>query len=161
MLKGCDLVIEAVFEQRARSRSAGDREAEPLLAEGGLASEHLDAADQRLAEGAAPRRAFHRLHFFSPVDKMELVEIIRRPGLAEGPSARAYDYMLQIGKTPIVVNDLRGFFTSRVRHLRDEGAAMLEEGIVAPLVEHAAEAAGMPVGPLAVLDETSLSPRCT
>ena len=72
--------------------------------------------------------------------------------------ARAYDYVLALGKTPIVVNDSRGFFTSRVFGTYVmEGAAMLAEGIAAPLVEHAALAAGMPVGPLAVLDETSLA----
>src|SRR6185369_5915289 len=72
--------------------------------------------------------------------------------------ARAYDYVLALGKTPIVVNDARGFFTSRVfGSFVMEGAAMIEEGIAAPLVEHAALAAGMPVGPLAALDETSLA----
>src|SRR6476659_176457 len=109
------------------------------------------------AASAAPGR-FVGLHFFSPVHRMQLVEIIRGQRTAEETIARAYDYVLAIGKTPIVVNDSRGFFTSRVfGTFVMEGVAMLAEGIPAPLVEHAALAVGMPVGPLAVLDETSLS----
>jgi 3-hydroxyacyl-CoA dehydrogenase/enoyl-CoA hydratase/3-hydroxybutyryl-CoA epimerase len=89
---------------------------------------------------------------------MKLVEIIRGRATSEETIARAYDYVIALGKTPIVVNDSRGFFTSRVFGTYVmEGAAMLAEGIAAPLIEHAALAAGMPVGPLAVLDETSLA----
>ena len=89
---------------------------------------------------------------------MKLVEIIRGKQTNDETIARAYDYVLALGKTPIVVNDSRGFFTSRVFGTYVmEGAAMLGEGIAAPLIEHAALAAGMPVGPLAVIDETSLS----
>ena len=109
---------------------------------------------------AASRRPerFVGLHFFSPVHKMKLVEIIRGKKTSEETLARAYDYVIALGKTPIVVNDSRGFFTSRVFSTYVmEGAAMLAEGIAAPLIEHAALAAGMPVGPLAVLDETSLA----
>jgi 3-hydroxyacyl-CoA dehydrogenase / enoyl-CoA hydratase / 3-hydroxybutyryl-CoA epimerase len=92
------------------------------------------------------------------VHKMKLVEIIRGQATDDETVARAYDYVLALGKTPIVVNDSRGFFTSRVFGTYVmEGAAMLAEGIAAPLIEHAAVAAGMPVGPLAVIDETSLS----
>jgi 3-hydroxyacyl-CoA dehydrogenase/enoyl-CoA hydratase/3-hydroxybutyryl-CoA epimerase len=89
---------------------------------------------------------------------MKLVEIIRGRATSDDTVARAYDYVVALGKTPIVVNDSRGFFTSRVFGTYVmEGAAMLAEGIAAPLIEHAALAAGMPVGPLAVLDETSLA----
>ena len=89
---------------------------------------------------------------------MKLVEIIRGEKTSDETLARAYDYVIALGKTPIVVNDSRGFFTSRVFGTYVmEGAAMLAEGIAAPLIEHAALAAGMPVGPLAVLDETSLA----
>jgi len=98
------------------------------------------------------------LHFFSPVDKMKLVEIIKGHRTDDETLARAYDYVLAIGKTPIVVNDSRGFFTSRVFGTYVmEGAAMLAEGMPAPLIEHAAVMAGMPVGPLEVLDATALS----
>ncbi|WP_374366100.1 3-hydroxyacyl-CoA dehydrogenase NAD-binding domain-containing protein [Piscinibacter sp.] len=157
-LKGCDLIIEAVFEQRALKAQV-TREAEPLLAEGGVfASNTSTLPISGLAQASAAPQRFVGLHFFSPVHRMKLVEIIRGQATDDETIARAYDYVLALGKTPIVVNDSRGFFTSRVFGTYVmEGAAMLEEGIAAPLVEHAAEAAGMPVGPLAVLDETSLS----
>jgi 3-hydroxyacyl-CoA dehydrogenase/enoyl-CoA hydratase/3-hydroxybutyryl-CoA epimerase len=111
-----------------------------------------------LAQASAAPERFIGLHFFSPVDKMALVEIIRGQATDDATVARAYDYVLTLGKTPIVVNDARGFFTSRVfGTFVMQGASMLAEGIAAPLIEHAATAVGMPVGPLAVLDETSLS----
>ena len=157
-LKGCDLIIEAVFEQRSLKAQV-TREAEPMLAEGGVfASNTSTLPIGGLAQASAAPQRFVGLHFFSPVHKMKLVEIIRGKATDDETIARAYDYVLALGKTPIVVNDSRGFFTSRVfGTFVMEGAAMLEEGIAAPLVEHAAEAAGMPVGPLAVIDETSLS----
>ncbi len=157
-LKGCDLVIEAVFEQRALKAQV-TREAEPQLADGGVfASNTSTLPISGLAEASRAPQRFIGLHFFSPVHKMKLVEIIRGRATDDETVARAYDYVLALGKTPIVVNDSRGFFTSRVFGTYVmEGAAMLEEGLPAALVEHAAEAAGMPVGPLAVIDETSLS----
>ncbi|MEP6823935.1 MAG: 3-hydroxyacyl-CoA dehydrogenase family protein, partial [Ramlibacter sp.] len=98
------------------------------------------------------------IHFFSPVDKMKLVEIIRGKQTDDETVARAFDYVQSIGKIPIVVNDSRGFFTSRVfGTFVMEGAAMVGEGIPAAVVEQAGIQAGMPVGPLAVLDETALS----
>lgn len=157
-LKGCDLIIEAVFEQRAL-KARVTREAEPMLAAGGVfASNTSTLPISGLAEASAAPQRFVGLHFFSPVHKMKLVEIIRGKATDDETIARTYDYVLALGKTPIVVNDSRGFFTSRVfGTFVMEGAAMLEEGVPAALVEHAAEAAGMPVGPLAVIDETSLS----
>ncbi len=157
-LKGCDLIIEAVFEQRELKASV-TREAEPMLAPGGVfASNTSTLPISSLAKASADPARFVGLHFFSPVDKMKLVEIIRGKETADETIARAYDYVLAIGKTPIVVNDSRGFFTSRVfGTFVMEGVAMLAEGLPAPLIEHAGLAAGMPVGPLAVLDETSLS----
>lgn len=157
-LQGCDLIIEAVFEQRGLKAQV-TREAEPMLAAGGVfASNTSTLPISGLAEASAAPQRFVGLHFFSPVHKMKLVEIIRGKATDDETIARAYDYVLALGKTPIVVNDSRGFFTSRVfGTFVMEGAAMLEEGIPAPLIEHAAEAAGMPVGPLAVIDETSLS----
>jgi 3-hydroxyacyl-CoA dehydrogenase / enoyl-CoA hydratase / 3-hydroxybutyryl-CoA epimerase len=157
-LDGCDLVIEAVFENRALKASV-TREAEPMLAPGGIfASNTSTLPISGLAAASAHPERFIGLHFFSPVHKMKLVEIIRGKETSDDTVARAYDYVLALGKTPIVVNDSRGFFTSRVFGTYVmEGAAMLAEGIAAPLVEHAALAAGMPVGPLAVLDETSLA----
>ena len=157
-LDGCDLIIEAVFENRA-VKAAVTREAEPMLAPGGVfASNTSTLPITGLAATSAHPERFVGLHFFSPVHRMRLVEIIRGRATSDETIARAYDYVIAIGKTPIVVNDSRGFFTSRVFGTYVmEGAAMLAEGIPAPLIEHAALAAGMPVGPLAVLDETSLA----
>jgi 3-hydroxyacyl-CoA dehydrogenase/enoyl-CoA hydratase/3-hydroxybutyryl-CoA epimerase len=157
-LDGCDLIVEAVFENRAL-KAAVTKEAEPMLAPGGVfASNTSTLPITGLATASAHPERFVGLHFFSPVHKMKLVEIIRGRETSDETIARAYDYVLALGKTPIVVNDSRGFFTSRVFGTYVmEGAAMLAEGIAAPLIEHAALAAGMPVGPLAVLDETSLA----
>ncbi len=157
-LKGCDLIIEAVFEQRDLKAKV-TQEAEPMLAAGGVfASNTSTLPISGLARASASPARFVGLHFFSPVDKMKLVEIIRGQQTDDETIARAYDYVLAIGKTPIVVNDSRGFFTSRVfGTFVMEGVAMLAEGLPAPLIEHAGLAAGMPVGPLAVVDETSLS----
>ena len=157
-LAGCDLIIEAVFENRALKAQV-TREAEAVMAAGGtFASNTSTLPITGLAQASQRPAKFVGIHFFSPVDKMKLVEIIRGKDTDDESVARAYDYVLAIGKTPIVVNDSRGFFTSRVfGTFVMEGAAMLDEGIPAPLIEQAGLAAGMPVGPLAVMDETSLS----
>lgn len=157
-LRGSELIIEAVFEQRAL-KAAVTKEAEAMLAAGGVfASNTSTLPISGLAQASVRPEKFVGLHFFSPVHKMKLVEIIRGKATDDETVARAFDFVLALGKTPIVVNDSRGFFTSRVfGTFVMEGAAMLDEGIAAPLIEHAALAAGMPVGPLAVLDETSLA----
>ena len=157
-LQGCDLVIEAVFENRALKAQV-TQEAEAVMnAAGVFATNTSTLPISGLAQASVRPAKFVGLHFFSPVDKMRLVEIIKGAHTDDETLARAYDYVLAIGKTPIVVNDSRGFFTSRVFGTYVmEGAAMLGEGIPAALIEHAALAAGMPVGPLAVMDETSLS----
>ncbi len=157
-LKGCDLIIEAVFEQR-ELKAMVTKEAEPMLAEGGFfASNTSTLPISGLAQASARPQKFVGIHFFSPVDKMKLVEIIRGKDTDDETIARAYDYVQALGKLPIVVNDSRGFYTSRTfGTFVMEGAAMLGEGIPAPVIENAAMQAGMPVGPLAVLDETALS----
>ncbi|MES3003971.1 MAG: 3-hydroxyacyl-CoA dehydrogenase NAD-binding domain-containing protein [Pseudomonadota bacterium] len=157
-LRGCDLIIEAVFENR-ELKAKVTKEAEPMLAEGGFfASNTSTLPITGLAKASAHPPKFVGIHFFSPVDKMKLVEIIRGKQTDDETVARAFDYVQAIGKIPIVVNDSRGFFTSRVfGTFVMEGAAMLGEGIPAPVVEQAGLQAGMPVGPLAVLDETALS----
>jgi 3-hydroxyacyl-CoA dehydrogenase/enoyl-CoA hydratase/3-hydroxybutyryl-CoA epimerase len=157
-LRGCDLVIEAVFERRDL-KAAVTREAEPMLAAGGVfASNTSTLPISGLAQASAAPERFVGLHFFSPVHRMKLVEIIRGRQTSDETIARAFDYVLALGKTPIVVADSRGFFTSRVfGTFVMEGATMLAEGIPAPLIEHGAIAVGMPVGPLAVIDETSLA----
>jgi 3-hydroxyacyl-CoA dehydrogenase/enoyl-CoA hydratase/3-hydroxybutyryl-CoA epimerase len=157
-LKGCDLIIEAVFEKRDLKAQV-TKEAEPLLAAGGFfASNTSTLPISGLAKASAHPEKFIGLHFFSPVDRMELVEIIKGEKTSAETLAKAYDYVLQIGKTPIVVNDSRGFFTSRTfGTFVQEGCAMLAEGIPAAVIENAARQCGMPVGPLEVIDQTSMS----
>jgi 3-hydroxyacyl-CoA dehydrogenase / enoyl-CoA hydratase / 3-hydroxybutyryl-CoA epimerase len=157
-LKGCELIIEAVFEQR-ELKAMVTKEAEPMLADGGFfASNTSTLPISGLAQASRAPQKFVGIHFFSPVDKMKLVEIIRGQQTDDETVARAYDYVQALGKLPIVVNDSRGFYTSRTfGTFVMEGAAMLGEGIPAPVIENAAMQAGMPVGPLAVLDETALS----
>ena len=157
-LQGCDLIIEAVFENRDLKAKV-TQEAEPMLAAGGFfASNTSTLPISGLAKASARPEKFIGIHFFSPVDKMQLVEIIRGKQTDDETVARAFDYVQAIGKIPIVVNDSRGFFTSRVfGTFVMEGAAMLGEGIPAAAIENAGIQCGMPVGPLAVMDETALS----
>jgi 3-hydroxyacyl-CoA dehydrogenase/enoyl-CoA hydratase/3-hydroxybutyryl-CoA epimerase len=157
-LAGCDLIVEAVFEKR-ELKAQVTKEAEPMLAPGGIfASNTSTLPISGLAKASANPEKFIGLHFFSPVDRMELVEIIKGDKTSPETLAKAYDYVLQIGKTPIVVNDSRGFFTSRTfGTFVQEGCAMLAEGIPAAAIENAARQAGMPVGPLEVIDQTSMS----
>jgi 3-hydroxyacyl-CoA dehydrogenase / enoyl-CoA hydratase / 3-hydroxybutyryl-CoA epimerase len=157
-LQGCDLIIEAVFEQRDLKAQV-TQEAEPQLAAGGFfASNTSTLPISGLATASAKPQKFVGIHFFSPVDKMKLVEIIRGAKTDDETVARAFDYVQALGKIPIVVNDSRGFYTSRTfGTFVMEGAAMLGEGIPAAVIENAGIQCGMPVGPLAVLDETALS----
>lgn len=111
-----------------------------------------------MAEASNAPENFIGLHFFSPVDKMQLVEIIVGKNTSDDTLARAFDYVQQIGKIPIVVNDSRGFFTSRVfGTFVNEGICMLGEGIHPASIENAGVLSGMPVGPLAISDEVSLT----
>jgi 3-hydroxyacyl-CoA dehydrogenase/enoyl-CoA hydratase/3-hydroxybutyryl-CoA epimerase len=157
-LQDCDLIIEAVFENR-ELKARVTQEAEPLLKAGGFfASNTSTLPISGLAKASTAPNKFVGIHFFSPVDKMKLVEIIRGKATDDETVARAFDYVQAIGKIPIVVNDSRGFFTSRVfGTFVMEGAAMLGEGIPAAAIENAGMQSGMPVGPLAVLDETALT----
>ena len=157
-LQGCELIIEAVFEQRALKASV-TKEAEPMLAPGGFfASNTSTLPISGLAAASTRAEKFIGIHFFSPVDKMKLVEIIRGKQTDDETVARAFDYVQALGKIPIVVNDSRGFYTSRTfGTFVTEGATMLSEGIPAAVIENAGIQCGMPVGPLAVMDETSLS----
>ena len=157
-LQDCDLIIEAVFENR-ELKAKVTQEAEPLLKAGGFfASNTSTLPISGLAKASHAPNTFVGIHFFSPVDKMKLVEIIRGQLTDDDTVAKAFDYVQSIGKIPIVVHDSRGFFTSRVfGTFVMEGAAMLSEGIPAAAIENAGMQCGMPVGPLAVLDETALS----
>lgn len=156
-LAGADLVIEAVFEDR-QVKADVTRAAEPQLAAGGVfASNTSTLPITGLAKAARCPERFIGIHFFSPVERMPLVEIIRGGETGIEAVAAALDYVRQLGKTPIVVNDSRGFYTSRVfGTFSREGINMLAEGVNPALIENVAKHAGMPVGPLAVTDEVSL-----
>jgi 3-hydroxyacyl-CoA dehydrogenase/enoyl-CoA hydratase/3-hydroxybutyryl-CoA epimerase len=157
-LKGCDLIIEAVFEDRGLKAQVTQEAEAQIDASAVFASNTSTLPITGLAEASSRPENFVGLHFFSPVDKMPLVEIIRGELTSDATLAKAYDYVLQIGKIPIVVNDSRGFFTSRVfATFANEGIAMLGEGMPAAAIENAAFLAGYPVGPLAVTDEVSLT----
>lgn len=157
-LEGCDLVIEAVFED-SDLKAKVTQEAEAKLVDNGLfASNTSTIPITQLAKASARPDKFIGLHFFSPVDKMQLVEIIVGEKTSDDTLARAFDYVQQIGKIPIVVNDSRGFFTSRVfGTFVNEGIAMLGEGIHPSSIENAGVLSGMPVGPLAISDEVSMT----
>ncbi len=156
-LSDCDLVIEAVFENR-ELKAQVTREAEAVLDPGAVVASNTSTLPiTGLAEASKRPEQFIGLHFFSPVDRMQLVEIIKGRRTSAETLAKAFDFVLQIGKTPIVVNDARGFYTSRVfGTFVNEGMALLGEGVPAAVVENAGWQIGMPVGPLAVLDEVSL-----
>lgn len=157
-LNGCDLIIEAVFEDRALKAQV-TKEAEIQLDNTAIFATNTSTLPiTGLAEASERPENFIGLHFFSPVDKMPLVEIICGKQTSAETLAKAYDYVLQIGKTPIVVNDSRGFFTSRVfGTFANEGIAMVGEGVSPAAIENAAFLSGFPVGPLAVTDEVSIT----
>ncbi len=156
--KGADLLIEAVFEDPALKAKVY-AEIEPFMAEDALLASNTSTLPVTgLATGVSRPADFIGMHFFSPVDKMPLLEIVVGESTSDEAIAKAVDVALQIKKTPIVVNDSRGFFTSRViGTFMGEAAAMLAEGIPAQSIEQAALQAGYPTGPLALFDEVSLT----
>ncbi|MGW1808330.1 3-hydroxyacyl-CoA dehydrogenase NAD-binding domain-containing protein [Streptomyces sp. NPDC002078] len=157
-LAGCDAVIEAVFEDTALKHKVF-QEIESVVAPDALLCSNTSTLPiTTLAEGVERQADFIGLHFFSPVDKMPLVEIIRGERTGDEALARAFDLVRQINKTPIVVNDSRGFFTSRViGHFINEGVAMVGEGIEPASVEQAAAQAGYPAKVLSLMDELTLT----
>lgn len=157
-LADCDIVIEAVFEDVDLKRML-IQELLPILPPRCVfASNTSTLPIGLLAESHPHPELFVGLHFFSPVDKMNLVEIIRGKGTGDATLAYAYDFVQQIRKTPIVVGDGRGFYTSRVFGVFcDEGVRLLKEGVNPALIENIAKQSGMPVGPLAVLDEVEIA----
>jgi 3-hydroxyacyl-CoA dehydrogenase/enoyl-CoA hydratase/3-hydroxybutyryl-CoA epimerase len=156
-LGGCDLVIEAVFEDRAVKEKT-IRAAESVLGDKGvLASNTSTLPITSLAEYAKRSDRFIGIHFFSPVERMMLVEVILGKNTGDAALAAALDYVRRIRKTPIVVNDSRAFYTSRVVETYiGEGHMMLTEGVPAAMIENVARMAGMPVGPLALNDEVAI-----
>ncbi|HKG64719.1 MAG TPA: 3-hydroxyacyl-CoA dehydrogenase NAD-binding domain-containing protein [Solirubrobacteraceae bacterium] len=155
--EGADLVIEAVFED-PKVKAEVFAEIEPHLADGALLGSNTSTLPiTELAEGVSRPADFIGLHFFSPVDKMPLLEIIKGEQTSEETLYRALDVAKQISKTPIVVNDSRGFFTSRViGTFINEGIAMLTEGVPAPTIEQASGQAGYPAPVLQLSDELNL-----
>jgi 3-hydroxyacyl-CoA dehydrogenase / enoyl-CoA hydratase / 3-hydroxybutyryl-CoA epimerase len=156
-LKDCDLVIEAVFEDPA-VKVATIKKAQAAMGQGVVFGSNTSTLPiTSLAREFADPARFIGIHFFSPVEKMMLVEIILGKETGDAALALALDYVRAIRKTPIVVNDSRGFYTSRVvgTYLR-EGHLMLGEGIPPAMIENVARMAGMPVGPLALTDEVAV-----
>lgn len=156
-LQGCDLIIEAVFENIGLKNTI-TQELEGYLSEDGVWGSNTSTLPiTQLAEASAKPENFIGVHFFSPVDKMPLVEIICGDKTSDVALAKAFDFAQQIRKTPIVVNDSLGFFTSRTfGTYLDEGAHLLVEGVHPKTIDTLGRAIGMPVGPLQVQDETSL-----
>lgn len=156
-LAGSDFVIEAVFEKRQIKTDAIRRAEEVIAADAVFASNTSTLPVTGLAEASKRPHRFIGMHFFSPVERMPLVEIIRSKMTDDTTLAWTLDLARRLGKTPIVVNDSRGFFTSRVFGTYCyEGQMLLKEGVNPALIENAGRFAGMPVGPLAVMDEVSL-----
>jgi 3-hydroxyacyl-CoA dehydrogenase / enoyl-CoA hydratase / 3-hydroxybutyryl-CoA epimerase len=157
VLKDCDLIIEAVFEDRG-VKAETYAKAQPLLKSDAIfASNTSTLPINSLAEEFKDQAKFIGIHFFSPVEKMMLVEIIVGKNTGDVALATALDYVRQIGKTPIVVNDSRGFFANRcVLRFTAEGLEMLMEGVPPAMIENTAKMAGMPVGPLSLSDEVAL-----
>jgi len=154
---GADLVVEAVFEDSAVKKAATEQAEAVLKTSAVFASNTSTIPITALAKNSARPKNFIGIHFFSPVDKMMLVEIILGKKTGDKALARAIDYVRAIRKTPIVVNDTRGFYVNRcVLRYMSEAYKMLIEGVPAPMIENAARAAGMPVGPLALTDETAV-----
>ncbi|MFC9488893.1 3-hydroxyacyl-CoA dehydrogenase NAD-binding domain-containing protein [Streptomyces hydrogenans] len=157
-LAGCDAVIEAVFEDTALKHKVFQEIQHVVEPDALLCSNTSTLPITVLAEGVERQADFIGLHFFSPVDKMPLVEIIKGEHTGDAALARAFDLVRQINKTPIVVNDSRGFFTSRViGHFINEGVAMVGEGIEPASVEQAAAQAGYPAKVLSLMDELTLT----
>nr|WSY50107.1 3-hydroxyacyl-CoA dehydrogenase NAD-binding domain-containing protein [Streptomyces sp. NBC_00886] len=157
-LAGCDAVIEAVFEDTSLKHKVFQEIQHIVEPDALLCSNTSTLPITALAEGVERQVDFIGLHFFSPVDKMPLVEIIKGERTGDEALARAFDLVRQIKKTPIVVNDSRGFFTSRViGHFINEGVAMVGEGIEPASIEQAAAQAGYPAKVLSLMDELTLT----
>ncbi len=156
-LNGCDFVVEAVFENLELKHKITS-ELEPQLAESGVWGTNTSSLPiTRLAEASNKPDNFIGIHFFSPVEKMPLVEIICGEQTSDETLAKAFDFVRQIRKTPIVVNDKVGFFTSRTFATQlYEAAQMVSEGIHPVRIDSLGKAIGMPVGPLTIHDEVSL-----
>jgi 3-hydroxyacyl-CoA dehydrogenase/enoyl-CoA hydratase/3-hydroxybutyryl-CoA epimerase len=156
-LAGVDFVVEAVFENQELKHKVFAEIEDVVEPNALLGSNTSTLPITGLATGVKRQEDFIGIHFFSPVDKMPLVEIIKGEKTSDEALARVFDYTLAIGKTPIVVNDSRGFFTSRViGTFVNEALAMLGEGVEPASIEHAGSQAGYPAPPLQLSDELNL-----
>jgi 3-hydroxyacyl-CoA dehydrogenase/enoyl-CoA hydratase/3-hydroxybutyryl-CoA epimerase len=157
LLRDADIAIEAVFEDRALKAEVS-RKLDAVLPEQCVLATNTSALPITLLAAASRRpERFIGLHFFSPADRMPLVEVIRGKHTSDATLAQALDFVAQLKKTPILVNDSRGFYTSRfIGAFIDDAIGMVAEGISPPLIENCAKHAGMAVGPLAVTDELSI-----
>lgn len=156
-LKGCDLIIEAVFEDKSVKADVTKKVEEHLPADAIFASNTSTLPISELAQASRNAEQFIGIHFFSPVEKMALVEIIRGKETGDVAVAKALDFVRQIRKTPIVVNDARYFYANRcIIPYMNQGVRMVAEGVTPALIENAAKQMGMPLGPLQLGDETAI-----
>ena len=156
-LKGCDLIVEAVFEDPG-VKAEMTKKVEAIVGEDCIFATNTSTLPiTELARASVRPEQFIGIHFFSPVDKMLLVEIIRGKETGDRAVAKALDFVRQIRKTPIVVNDARFFYANRcIIPYINEGIRMVKEGVIPALIENAAKQVGMPLGPLQLTDETSI-----
>ncbi|GHE03042.1 3-hydroxyacyl-CoA dehydrogenase [Defluviimonas sp. 20V17] len=156
-LKGCDLIVEAVFED-PKVKAEVTAKAQAVAGKDCIFATNTSTLPiTELAKASVDAEGFIGIHFFSPVDKMALVEIIKGKETGDRAVAKALDYVRQIRKTPIVVNDARFFYANRcIIPYINEGVRMVAEGVEPALVENAAKLVGMPLGPLQLVDETSI-----
>jgi len=157
-LSSCELIIEAVFENKDLKRRVTIKAESVMKTDTIFASNTSTIPITELAKNSNQPRQFIGLHFFSPVDRMKLVEIIKGKKTSKRTLSKAYNYVLSLKKTPIIVNDGRGFYTTRVfERYTCEGMALLEEGVSPKRIEEIGKKAGYPIGPLAILDEITIS----
>ena len=157
-LSSCELIIEAVFENKDLKKEVTIQAESVISTDTIFASNTSTIPITDLAKNSARPNRFIGLHFFSPVDKMKLVEIINGKKTSKKTLSIAYNYVLSIKKTPIIVNDGRGFYTTRVfERYTCEGMALLNEGVSPKRIEEIGKKAGYPIGPLAILDEITIS----
>jgi 3-hydroxyacyl-CoA dehydrogenase/enoyl-CoA hydratase/3-hydroxybutyryl-CoA epimerase len=156
-LKGCDLIVEAVFEDPKVKAEVTAKAEAVMNADGIFATNTSTLPITMLSKASSRPEQFIGIHFFSPVDKMLLVEIIKGRDTGDIAVAKALDFVRQIRKTPIVVNDERFFYANRcILPYVNEGVRMVQEGVTPALIENAAKLVGMPLGPLQLTDETSI-----
>ncbi|SEQ61410.1 3-hydroxyacyl-CoA dehydrogenase / enoyl-CoA hydratase / 3-hydroxybutyryl-CoA epimerase [Loktanella sp. DSM 29012] len=156
-LEGCDLIVEAVFEDMGVKAEVTKKVQAVVGPDCVFATNTSTLPITELAQAAENAEAFIGIHFFSPVDKMNLVEIIKGQKTGDVAVAKALDFVRQIRKTPIVVNDARFFYANRcIIPYINEGIRMVKEGVSPALIENAAKLVGMPLGPLQLVDETSI-----